>query len=71
METAVQEDIARKTGLAPSLAVCRTPDIQSDDLRYWIAASSGSVAPLGEASFNNSKKKEIFAECLRNFILAK
>lgn len=71
MDNAVQEDIARKTGLAPSLAGCRTPDIQSDDLRYWIAASSGSVAPLGDASFSSSAKKEQFAECIRNFILAK
>lgn len=71
MDTAVQEDIARKTGLAPSLSGCRTPDIQSDDLRYWIAASSGSVAPLGDAAFINREKKDQFAECIRNFILAK
>lgn len=71
MNNDVQEDIARKTGLAPSLAGCRTPDIQSDDLRYWIAASSGSVTPLGDASFISSEKKEQFAECVRNFILAK
>lgn len=42
-----QSDLARKTGLSPVLAHCRTPDKQSDDVRYWISATGTPVAGLG------------------------
>lgn len=42
-----QEELSNATGLAPVLAFCKTPDQQSDDARYWIAATEAPLAGLG------------------------
>lgn len=42
-----QEQLVNATGLAPVLAMCKTPDQQSDDARYWVAATEAPVAGLG------------------------
>lgn len=63
-----QENLARSTGLAPILAQCRTPDVQSDDVRFWIASSSSPVIPLSYSAFSNSYERDKFAEELIAFI---
>lgn len=42
-----QAILARNTGLAPVLTQARVPDIQSDDARFYVAASSVPLAGLG------------------------
>lgn len=63
-----QEFLARSSGLAPLLANCKIPDMQSDDIRFWIAASSKPEIPLGLAAFDNEKKKHQFAQAIRQYI---
>lgn len=63
-----QETLAFKTGLAPFLANCKIPDMQSDDFRFWIAATSTPSVSLGHAAFDNDSKKEEFAAEIRNWI---
>lgn len=64
-----QERISNLTGLAPMHARCHVPDIYSDDVRFWIAASQVPVTPLGDSAFTLQQKKEAVADCLRNYIL--
>lgn len=42
-----QAILARNTGLAPVLTQARVPDIQSDDARFYVAATSVPCAGLG------------------------
>ena len=42
----LQTELSTKTGLAPVQKNCQVPDHQSDDVRYWLAASNGPVNPL-------------------------
>lgn len=64
-----QERISNLTGLAPMHARCHVPDIYSDDVRFWIAASQVPTTPLGDSAFTSQQKKETVADCLRNYIL--
>ena len=64
-----QERISNLTGLAPMHARCHVPDIYSDDVRFWIAASQVPTTPLGDSAFTSQQKKEALADCLRNYIL--
>lgn len=64
----VQENLSRKTGLAPVLANCQVPDHQADDVRYWIAATNAPSVPLGEAAFCEKSTRDLFAESLINYI---
>ena len=58
-----QESLSRATGLAPVLAQCRTPDKQSDDARYWIAATTVPLPGLSnEAYLTKQQKTAIAAE---------
>ena len=50
-------------------ARCHVPDIYSDDVRFWIAASQVPTTPLGDSAFTSQQKKEAVADCLRNYIL--
>lgn len=63
-----QEKLAFKTGLAPFIANCKIPDIQSDDLRFWIAATSSPCIPMGLAAFDDDIKKQNFAKAIRDWI---
>lgn len=63
-----QERLAFGTGLAPMLANSKIPDIQSDDLRFWIAATSAPVISMGQAAFDSEQKKEDFANAVREWI---
>lgn len=65
-----QATISYKTGLAPSNANCATPDIQADDVRFWIAASAGPEYPLA-SSLPSDEMKKVAAETLRTVIRLK
>lgn len=65
LSTKVQGELSEMTGLAPVLANCPTPDQQSDDARYWVAATSTPLAGLShEAELTDTQK-----EALRDAIL--
>lgn len=56
-----QEDLCRATGLAPVLAQCRTPDKQSYEARYWIAATASPLAGLSNEVYISKEKKATIA----------
>lgn len=63
ISTASQASLSQLTGLAPVLANCPTPDKQSDDARFWIAATSTPVAGLGhEAAFTEEELQQLSLE---------
>lgn len=64
-----QEILCHETGLSPLLANCRIPDIQSDDIRFWIAATSQPVVPIYEGAFSDKARKAEFASAIRQWIL--
>ena len=49
-----QERISFATGLAPVLARCRTPDLQSSDARHWVASTDTPLSGLS-ADINLTK----------------
>lgn len=63
-----QEILCHETGLSPLLANCRIPDIQSDDIRFWIAATSQPVVPIYDGAFSDSSRKAEFAAAVRQWI---
>lgn len=62
----LQQHLCNKTGLAPVLSTCGVPDHQSDDVRYWVAATDKPLAPLSNAAFTNKPNRTAFAEALRS-----
>ncbi len=65
ISTEAQASLSQMTGLAPVLANCPTPDKESDDARYWIAATSTPLAGLGhEAFLTSEEQKELQVEIL-------
>ena len=64
-----QEAMSRSTGLAPLSANAKTPDRQSDDARFWVAASSVPLTPLPDAVFTTQKEKQLWAELFKEYIL--
>ncbi len=66
LSSQAQGELSEMTGLAPVLANCPTPDQQSDDARYWVAATSTPLAGLSyEAELTDTQK-----EALRDAILS-
>ncbi len=63
-----QENLSRSSGLVPILAQCRTPDVQADDVRFWIASSSSPVIPLSYSAFSLAQERDSFAQGLISFI---
>ncbi|MCR4822702.1 MAG: hypothetical protein K5873_07510 [Treponema sp.] len=61
LSTENQEALSRATGLAPVLAQCRIPDKQSNDARYWIAATSAPLAGLGCEVYMTKQQKTALA----------
>lgn len=49
-----QERLSFSTGLAPVLARCRTPDLQSSDTRHWVASTDTPLSGLS-ADINLTK----------------
>jgi len=63
LSTQGQEQLSRNTGLAPVLAHCKTPDRQSDDARYWIAATNTPLAGLSrEVDLTLEQKQDLAKE---------
>ena len=64
----LQTSLSMKTGLAPVQANANVPDIQADDLRYWIAASSAPLPALSDALFTTKQQKAAFADAIRTVL---
>lgn len=64
-----QGQLANATGLAPVHATASTPDVQADDLRYWIAASNPPLPPLDKAAFATERQAADFADAFRSMVL--
>ncbi len=64
----LQSSLCGKTGLAPVQKNCPTPDIQSDDVRYLVAASGVPLPALSEAAFTNKPNRSAFAAALRTIL---
>lgn len=60
-----QSELCNTTGLAPVQKNCSVPDLQADDVRYWLAASSGPIMPLS-ASVPSEKARKFLAQYLRD-----
>ena len=54
---AQQEQLSQATGTAPVLKQSRTPDKQSDDARFWIAATTVPLAGLSNEVFLTKEAK--------------
>ncbi len=63
-----QSQLSFATGLAPVLASCSVPDVQADDVRYWVAASDEPLPALADWLFATKAQKNTFAEALRNVL---
>lgn len=46
LSNSLQKELSTQTGLSPVQKNCQVPDHQSDDVRYWLAASKGPLPPL-------------------------
>lgn len=64
----LQTQLCTKTGLAPVLARCGVPDRQSDDVRYWVAATNVPLPAFSDAAFTNKPNRATFAEALRSIL---
>ena len=65
-----QSQLSFATGLAPVQANCSVPDVQADDVRYWVAASDEPLPALADWIFTTKGQKNAFAEALRNLLRA-
>ncbi|MBO4320224.1 MAG: hypothetical protein J5857_07120 [Treponema sp.] len=63
-----QSKISFYTGLAPVDAQCQTPDILSDDVRFFVAATNAPLTPLNQAAFSDEKQIESFAIELTGYV---
>lgn len=63
-----QKTLSRITGLAPVNALCPCPDVEADDVRFWIAATNEPLIPLNRAAFASTRQMEIFSKVLANYI---
>lgn len=64
----LQGALCAKTGLAPVQKNSTVPDIQSDDVRYWVAASGTPMQALSDSAFTNKANRSAFAEALRTVL---
>jgi len=60
-----QTELCTATGLAPVQKSCSVPDVQADDVRYWLAASAGPIMPLS-AAVPSDKAKKVLAQYIRD-----
>lgn len=65
LSNSMQTQLCSRTGLAPVQANCSTPDKQSDDVRYWVAASNKPLPTLSDAAFTKKTERNAFASALR------
>lgn len=52
-----QTEISTETGLAPVQKNCAVADRQADNVRYWLAASSGPALPLSKTLLTAKNRK--------------
>lgn len=64
----LQTKLSAATGLAPVQANCPVPDVQADNVRYWVAASGTPVTPLAQSLFVSKHQQNSFAEALRSLL---
>lgn len=64
----LQTKLSAATGLAPVQANCPVPDVQADNVRYWVAASGTPVIPLAQSLFVSKQQQNSFAEALRSLL---
>lgn len=64
----LQSDLSFSTGLAPVQSKVAVPDVQADDVRFWVAASETPSVPLSSALFVTKQQRAVFAEALRMVI---
>lgn len=64
----MQEQMCFTSALAPADANCRIPDVQSDNVRYWIAATNMPLAPLAQSVCTDSKTKAALARAIRAYL---
>ena len=64
----LQTKLSAATGLAPVQANCPVPDVQADNVRYWVAASGTPVTPLAQSLFVSKQQQNSFAEALRSLL---
>lgn len=63
-----QSELSMTSGLAPVQANAAVPDVQADDVRYWVAASSSPLPSLSDAAFKSEDERAAFAKELRNIL---
>lgn len=68
LATEFQPELCAKTMLAPVNSTCSTVDIQSNDLRYWIAASNIPFEGLSESAFKTLNSRNQFVDALKSFL---
>lgn len=68
LSNSMQTLLCSRTGLAPVQANCSTPDKQSDDVRYWVAASNKPLPALSDAAFTKKTERNAFASALRKLL---
>jgi len=64
-----QAILSRATGLAPVTRNSKTPDKQSDDARYWIAATNPPFAGLGHDTKLSEKDLGKIKDYVKNILL--
>lgn len=69
LDQELQETLCFSTGLAPVMRNCRTPDIQSDDARYWIAATNKPVPGLGHDAEITKEQLDLLKEAVKGVLL--
>ena len=60
-----QEKLTALTGLAPVLAECKPGDRQSDDARYWVAATNPPLVGLGKDTNLSMQEKDDFSKSIQ------
>jgi hypothetical protein len=63
-----QGKLSSRSGLAPALGRAETPDIQADDVRFWVASTNAPLANLSNAAFAGKTSLAAFASSLREYI---
>lgn len=64
-----QEFLSNATGLAPVLAGCEAPDIEADDVRYWVAATNTPFNGLSRDAFLSKKDARELEKVIVGYIL--
>lgn len=61
--------LSNATGLAPVLAGCEAPDIEADDVRYWVAATNTPLNGLSRDAFLSKKAARELEKMIVGYIV--